>query len=172
MILVRFRTSFSNGKTQTLTTVIKRPLVVHRPPTRHVHLCSHKFDQKNHTTVSLVRSCNNIPVIKTHQLSSVLITTNTTRPLFKRVSPKKIDSFRLSSFLFCCTNKIDHDAILVRFRTSFSNGKTQTLKTVSKRPLVVHRPPTRHVHWCSHKYYISCPVLQQHSCDNVPKALK
>ncbi len=39
------------------------------------------------------------------------------------------------------TNKImgsDHDAIFVRFRTAFSNGKTQTLKTVLKRPLVVH----------------------------------
>ena len=39
------------------------------------------------------------------------------------------------------TNKImgrDHDAIFVRFRTAFCNGKTQTLKTVLKRPLVVH----------------------------------
>ena len=39
------------------------------------------------------------------------------------------------------TNKImgsDHGAIFVRFRTAFSNGKTQTLKTVLKRPLVVH----------------------------------
>ena len=39
------------------------------------------------------------------------------------------------------TNKImgsDHGTIFVRFRTSFSNGKTQTLKTVLKRPLVVH----------------------------------
>ena len=39
------------------------------------------------------------------------------------------------------TNKImgnDHDAIFVRFRTAFNNGKTQTLKTVLKRPLVVH----------------------------------
>ncbi len=39
------------------------------------------------------------------------------------------------------TNKImgsDHDTIFVRFRTTFSNGKTQTLKTVLKRPWVVH----------------------------------
>ena len=39
------------------------------------------------------------------------------------------------------TNKIignNHDTIFVRFRTAFSNGKTQTLKTVLKRPLVVH----------------------------------
>ena len=39
------------------------------------------------------------------------------------------------------TNKImgsDHGAIFVRFRTAFSNGKTQTLKTVLKRPFVVH----------------------------------
>jgi hypothetical protein len=33
------------------------------PPTRHVHLRSHKFDQQNHTTASLVRSRNNNPVI-------------------------------------------------------------------------------------------------------------
>jgi hypothetical protein len=39
------------------------------------------------------------------------------------------------------TNKImgsDHGAIFVQFRTAFSNGKTQTLKTVLKIPLVVH----------------------------------
>jgi hypothetical protein len=47
------------------------------------------------------------------------------------------------------TNKIDHDVIFVWFHTSFSNGKTQTLKTVFERPLVVHWPPTRHVH-CAH----------------------
>ncbi len=62
-IFVRFRTAFSNGKTQTLRTAFKRPLVVHRPPTRHVHLRSHNFGQKNHTTASLVRSCNITPVI-------------------------------------------------------------------------------------------------------------
>jgi hypothetical protein len=33
------------------------------PATRHVYLCSYKFVQKNHTTTSLVRSSNNIPVI-------------------------------------------------------------------------------------------------------------
>jgi hypothetical protein len=58
----------SNGETQTLRTVFKRTLVVHRPPTRHVDLCSHKFGQKNHTTTSLVRSCNNIPVITSKAL--------------------------------------------------------------------------------------------------------
>ncbi len=39
------------------------------------------------------------------------------------------------------TNNImvnDHDTIFSRFLTTFSNGKTQTLKTVLKRPLVVH----------------------------------
>jgi hypothetical protein len=39
------------------------------------------------------------------------------------------------------TNKImgsDHGAIFVRFRTAFSNGKTQTLKTVLKRPFSHH----------------------------------
>ena len=34
-----------------------------KPPTRHAHLCSHKFGQQNHTTVSLVRPSNNILVI-------------------------------------------------------------------------------------------------------------
>ncbi len=62
-IFVRFHTSFRNGKTQTFKTVFKRPYLVHRPPTRHVLLSSLKFDQKNHTTASLVRSWNNIPVI-------------------------------------------------------------------------------------------------------------
>ncbi len=37
------------------------------PPTRHVHLRSHKFGQQNHTTASLVRSCSNIPVITSHK---------------------------------------------------------------------------------------------------------
>ncbi len=60
VIFVRFHTTFSNGKTQTSKTVLKRSLVVHKPPTRHVYLYSHKFGQKIHTTVSLVRPCNNI----------------------------------------------------------------------------------------------------------------
>ncbi len=63
VIFVRFHTTFRNGKTQTLRTVFKRSLVVHRPPTRHVHFRSYKFGQKNHTTGTLVRSWNHIPVI-------------------------------------------------------------------------------------------------------------
>ncbi len=62
-IFVWFRTSFSNGKTQTLKTVFKMTLVVNRPPPRHVHLCSHNFGRKNHKTTSLVRPYNNIPVM-------------------------------------------------------------------------------------------------------------
>jgi hypothetical protein len=55
VIFVWFRTAFTNGKTQTFRTVFKRPLLVYRPPTRHVHLSSYKLGQINHTTVSHVR---------------------------------------------------------------------------------------------------------------------
>ena len=41
----------------------------------------------------------------THQLSSVLLTTNTTRPLFAGVAPKKNDSFRLLRFIDLIINK-------------------------------------------------------------------
>ena len=40
-------------------------LTVHRP--RYVHLCSHNFDQQNHTTTSLVRTYGNIPVIRSQE---------------------------------------------------------------------------------------------------------
>ena len=37
---------------------------LHRPWTRHVHLCCHKFGQKNHTTTCRVRRYVGIPVIR------------------------------------------------------------------------------------------------------------
>jgi hypothetical protein len=49
---------------QTLKTVLKRPMSFHRPWTRHVHLCCHKFEQKNHTTTCRVRRYAGIPVIR------------------------------------------------------------------------------------------------------------
>jgi hypothetical protein len=36
----------------------------HRPYTRHVNLCCHKFGQKNHTTTCRVRRYAGIPVIR------------------------------------------------------------------------------------------------------------
>ncbi len=59
------------------------------------------------------------------------------------------------------TNKIHHDTIFVWFHTSFSNGKTQTLKKVFKRSSVVDRPrPSskqmmKQTHFCSVKLF--CP---------------
>ncbi len=75
------------------------------------------------------------------------------------------------------TNKImgnDHGTIFVRVS---SNGKTQTLKTVLKRPLVVHTSDQTCVLvfaqvWPAKSHdCISCPAFQQQSCDNVPKTL-
>ena len=40
---------------------------MYRRPTRHVHLRSHNFGQQNHTTTSLVRPCNNVPVIRSQK---------------------------------------------------------------------------------------------------------
>ena len=49
-------TNFENSAEKTMD--------IHRRPTRHVHLCSHTFDQQNHTTASLVRPCNSVPVMR------------------------------------------------------------------------------------------------------------
>ncbi len=49
---------------QTLKTVLKRPMSLHRPWTRLVHLCFHNFGQKNHMTTCRVRRSAFIPVIR------------------------------------------------------------------------------------------------------------
>ncbi len=49
---------------QTLKTVLKRTMSLHRPWTSHVDLCCHKFGQKNHTTTCRVRRYAGIPVIR------------------------------------------------------------------------------------------------------------
>jgi hypothetical protein len=72
-IFVRFRTGLENKNKQTWKTVLKRPMSFHRPWTRYVYLCSHKFGQKNRTTTCHVRRYAGISVIlsKKHGYESI-----------------------------------------------------------------------------------------------------
>ena len=53
----------------------------YRPWTRHVHLCWHKFEQRNHTTTCRVRPFGGIPVIRSRNHGYTVSVTTFSRPL-------------------------------------------------------------------------------------------